>query len=274
MKITTTILASFCIFQFGAIQAQTLYLEDFESSPVTSILHSGQTQLDDGPSPCGYASRGNAADFNSANVNFQSAQNSTYYLAVNPESPCGSNYYADLTRTEMNFLGEDEVRFRCKYFKSSTLGFGIARLIMSFDNGVDYNTIMTEFTTTDAWDSIDISLPSFVMDLGIDLTISIGGGEGVAVDDLEIYNVSPLEISSQEVKNAIVFYPNPAQDVVRFKGGEVNHISVFDLSGKQIIDTDLDYGKELNISTLANGIYQLEITVNGQIETQKLVIRK
>jgi hypothetical protein len=70
--------------------AQTvLFSENFEISPVTSIINSFGGNVPDGPSPCGQASRGTTTDFNSGSVNFQNTQNNTYFVAVNPQTPCG-----------------------------------------------------------------------------------------------------------------------------------------------------------------------------------------
>jgi len=164
----------------------TLFSEDFEISPVTSIVNISSGTLLDGPSPCGFATRGTTADFNSSNVDFLNLQNSSFFLGLNPEAPCGGFYNASLYSDTMDFSGIDSIFFKCKYFKSTTLAWGPTELNFVFDNLSSQFTIDSEFSTTDSWDSVVVSLPIGMISPNVLFTINLGGGEGVAIDDIEI----------------------------------------------------------------------------------------
>lgn len=211
MKITlfTTKLAVVLTVQLTTLQAQTLFLENFETSPVTSILNSGETQLINGTSPCGKGTRGNTTDFNSTNMSFNNTQNPTYFLGVNPETPCGGYYTATLNTTSLNFSGQDSLHFHCRYFKSTTLGWGSTLLEITFSNGTSNFSVNSEFSVTDNWTYLDIALPNFLIAPAVTITINqMGGGEGVGLDDIEVVNISTTGIEQYNSDN-IKLYPNP-----------------------------------------------------------------
>jgi len=72
----------------------------------------------------------------------------------------------------------------------------------------------------------------------------------------------------------LVLYPNPATGVVNIqtKMPGVKEIAVFDIVGKQIINTSIS-GNELNISSLKSGIYFVQVSQNNNTSTKKLVVR-
>lgn len=176
------------------VNAQIYFQEDFEAIPVTTILNNltGESQLPDGPPACAQGSRGNTADFNSTNVDFQNAQNASYFLGVNAEV-CGGFYNATLitdTVTGLDLSAADSLKFSCRYFKSTTLGWGPTTLKIVFDNGATTFTIESEFVTTDSWDNLEVGLPASMISAAVEIIIeNMGGGEGVALDDILIENV-------------------------------------------------------------------------------------
>ncbi|MFH2096251.1 MAG: T9SS type A sorting domain-containing protein [Bacteroidota bacterium] len=177
-----------CLFlSIHLVTAQVvLFGEDFETSPVTSIVNGYTGVLPDGPPPCSQASRGTTVDFNSTSIDFQNSQNPGYFMGANPESPCGGYYNANLESDTLDFSGYDSLVFKCRYFKSTTLGWGPSALIITFDNLSDTYTIETEFTTTDNWDSIEVVLPATMISPNVVILINMGGGEGAALDDIFI----------------------------------------------------------------------------------------
>ncbi len=73
------------------------------------------------------------------------------------------------------------------------------------------------------------------------------------------------------------FYPNPIEDKLIIHSEEkINRISIFDLTGKMIYQSNITSTENIHIDALSwqSGIYLLEVmNENGLIETRKLVKR-
>ena len=81
---------------------------------------------------------------------------------------------------------------------------------------------------------------------------------------------SVLGITNQSSVNLNI-YPNPVKDVLTIEGNYTS-VDVFDMFGKLVLSSE--YTKNINVSTLANGIYMLNITTEKGIQTQKITITK
>jgi poly(3-hydroxybutyrate) depolymerase len=68
-----------------------------------------------------------------------------------------------------------------------------------------------------------------------------------------------------------LFYPNPATHVIYF-GVENGHVSVYDLTGKEVLSKSFRQGQS-DISSLKPGIYILSIRSEGNLQTGKLIKR-
>jgi hypothetical protein len=254
-----------------------LFQEDFETAPVTSIVNDWTGTLPNGPSPCSQASRGTTADFNSSSIDFLNAQNPSYFLGVNPESPCGGFYNATLLSDSMDWSAADSIVFKCKYFMSIGLNWGSSKCEIILSDGVDADTISTEFISTNTWDSISVGIPLSLANPNVVMTINMGGGEGVALDDILILNYPATEIKSQDnVLNAYV-YPNPVSNYFYIESREkglVYELSLMDISGRCIIKNEKikDKLKQIDINHLLPGVYILYLrTTDGRTFTHKLI---
>lgn len=77
-------------------------------------------------------------------------------------------------------------------------------------------------------------------------------------------------------KSRIVFYPNPANEVINFQVGEHKNIdiSVFDMLGKLVLHQSLKEG-QADISNLNTGLYFIQFSSEGQwLQTDKLQIQR
>lgn len=164
--------------------AQTIILqEDFEASSDTMFVNTASGKLLDGQPACGRASRTTATESNSLNVDFKNAENSTYFLAVNPESPCGGYYQAYLKSDTLDISGYDSLYFRCRYFVGSQLGWGPSGISIEFNSPDSIHTLDTVFKITDTWTPFETKLPQALINDSLLIMITMGGGEGVALDD-------------------------------------------------------------------------------------------
>lgn len=266
-KTFTHLAISACIFIFstGNILAQDiLFEEDFETSPVTSLVNTGDLELKEGPSPCSFASRGMASDFNSTNVDFMASENSSYYVAVNPESPCMGFYSANLTTTTNIDLSTaiDSIVLEFRYFISSTLGWGGAGANISISSGDEIIPVGNfDLSARNTWTTFRMKL-NFSLPAANDgqISINMGGGEGVALDDIKILGYSgPITHVVDSKYSDLMIFPNPVQEIISWNGmNEFNSYEIFDISGQVIQKGNILSGQQ-NIVTenLENGIYFL-----------------
>jgi hypothetical protein len=80
-----------------------------------------------------------------------------------------------------------------------------------------------------------------------------------------------LRVNCSEATNNIDVYPNPASDVVRFRGSVTDGVSlkVYSAAGQLVRTTSLEQldGAELNTSDLVPGVYQLKFVLEGSGRT-------
>ncbi|MEO6902389.1 MAG: T9SS type A sorting domain-containing protein [Bacteroidia bacterium] len=74
---------------------------------------------------------------------------------------------------------------------------------------------------------------------------------------------------TKNLKDIANIYPNPCSNVLTVEGDQIKQITIFDLTGRVILETTEKY---LNISTFTKGIYSLRINYeNNTYEVKKLV---
>ena len=82
-----------------------------------------------------------------------------------------------------------------------------------------------------------------------------------------------------QVKSLFTFYPNPTKNKITVANekeilGEIN-VNIINISGQQLMQAQFQNQKqfEMDVSTLAKGIYLVKIQTNALNETKKLVIQ-
>lgn len=71
------------------------------------------------------------------------------------------------------------------------------------------------------------------------------------------------------VKNSIKIYPNPVSNILNISTAEtVTNVEVFNALGQSALK---GFGNTLNVSSLSNGVYILKATVNGAVQSFKIV---
>lgn len=265
-----------------SVSAQTIvFAEDFETSPVTNFLNTwnSETQLAEGPSACATASRGNTGDFNSTNVDFNSTQNASDFLGANPESPCGGFYNASLHSAVQNFSATaDSLILKIRYFKSTTLNWGATQLEVIFDNGTTTDTLKDGFTTTDSWGILAYKLPSSMHDAAVTITIKMGGGEGVGIDDFVITSYLDASTSPELDQQNLSIYPNPTADIIAIESTNEDILAweLHSLDGKVVLSSwGVNTKKtEIDLSLLNNGNYILSVETVSGVKTSHNISKK
>ncbi len=93
----------------------------------------------------------------------------------------------------------------------------------------------------------------------------------------EIVKIEPAPASVEESDFELLVYPNPASEMLTIKltKGDLAGAScaVYDLSGK-LVYSQMAQGKSetIDISQMANGMYQLSIEINGKRSAQKFTV--
>ncbi len=114
-----------------------------------------------------------------------------------------------------------------------------------------------------------------------DIVLAATHGRGLFTAEyvLDIYDALPE--AGQETAGFNI-YPNPASGHFNISipadGEQTVHISLFDLSGKQVFKEEYETtaGKttrQIGVENLADGIYTVRLTYNGKTESRKLLIR-
>ncbi len=108
-------------------------------------------------------------------------------------------------------------------------------------------------------------------------TITDGNGTilasgGVFTDeDGDAFKTGGGVLAINELASNLAIYPNPVKEVLTIEGNYTS-VDVFDMFGKLVLSSE--YSKNINVSTLANGIYMLNIITEKGIQTQKITITK
>ena len=69
----------------------------------------------------------------------------------------------------------------------------------------------------------------------------------------------------------LTIYPNPVKDVLIING-DYDSVDIYDIYGKEVLSSDAK--QSINVSSLASGIYMLNINTGNKIQTQRITIAK
>jgi len=88
------------------------------------------------------------------------------------------------------------------------------------------------------------------------------------------YQVITLGANDHQSIGAII-YPNPALNVLNISGAENASVVIYDVLGRAVLSQDqLQNSTPIDVSTLVTGTYFVRMTLNGQTQTEKLLITK
>ena len=132
-------------------------------------------------------------------------------------------------------------------------------------------------TTIDCFDGPDLLVNEWTNDTGVDQVVYwVQSGFNNNSGDFELaWSLDSTLGVEGFVLDSFKLYPNPTSlDYVNIssKNSETINASVFDILGKQIINTTV-VNKKLDVSNLKTGIYILRLTQNNISITKKMVIK-
>ena len=97
-----------------------------------------------------------------------------------------------------------------------------------------------------------------------------GTGNG-AYSSLSACDAACTATNINETNSNLTIYPNPVKDVLTING-IYESVDIYDIYGKIVLTSNAK--KTINVSSLASGIYMLNINTENKIQTQKITINK
>lgn len=82
-------------------------------------------------------------------------------------------------------------------------------------------------------------------------------------------------ISTATKNSQLNLYPNPAQNsfTIRSSTDEKQTLSLYDITGKQILSQNITGTTTIDVNSLENGIYFVQLKNNVGISTQKIIVQ-
>lgn len=283
MKRTLFALTLSFFFSSGTmLHSQTiLFEEDYESSPVSSMSETGMDTLANGPPSCGATTRGKTSDFNSSNVDYKNSQNSSYFMGLNPEAPCGGYYTSSVESDTFDLSGKDSIYFSCRYLIGNSLNWGGIVFELTFYTSETSFTIDTaSFSNKSDWTKLTKGLPDSLERDSVWFELAWGGGDGVGLDDFTIYGMDMSSLERKDLSNtALKVHPNPftRQVTVRnpFPERSVN-LTVYNMTGRKILRKSAERSKRVswNLGKLQEGVYILGLKSKGGEERYQRILKR
>jgi hypothetical protein len=97
--------------------------------------------------------------------------------------------------------------------------------------------------------------------------------DGVTNNGYPFLQMKPISVADEE-KNDFNFtiYPNPAKNIINIDAEDrIEKIEIYDINGELQIET---FNKQIDVSRLQNGIYQVVLRNYNQIQTEQLIIMR
>jgi hypothetical protein len=141
------------------------------------------------------------------------------------------------------------------------------QVLLSLDGGATFNdTIWTELSTDTAswssweWVRADVDLTSYTGQTNVQLCFRYVGYDGAdaAIENVEISFLTGI---NEMTEGKYKLYPNPANNYLILEGQGSKEITVFDLTGKEVLFHCLHEGEvRLHLSSVPPGYYFIRVS--------------
>lgn len=91
-----------------------------------------------------------------------------------------------------------------------------------------------------------------------------------------VINSIPTNVEIYKDERTLSIYPNPSSDFIHLENNSIYNIigfSIFDMKGKKVIQNS-NYSNSIDVSTLENGYYRLELETSDNIIIEKEFIKE
>jgi hypothetical protein len=137
----------------------------------------------------------------------------------------------------------------------------------------DFNSSKSNATTDNFTKNSLVFTPSgsFIV-IYVRAPLAVDSSNEVFFDNIELYETASLSTVNDIFSSKVRIYPNPANELVTISSSlEINKVEVYSLIGKKVItDSNLN-NNNLDVSSLAKGVYMMKLTSGASVATKKLI---
>ncbi|MEY8870812.1 T9SS type A sorting domain-containing protein [Meridianimaribacter flavus] len=225
-----------------------------------------------------------------ANANaFQDASSGSSIMMDNYNNDTRSYENFIETVVDLSAQTASNLSFDVAYARFNETFYDGLELRVSTDCGVTYTTLFSESGSTlaTAPDASDFFVPNAsqwatkTVDLsaydGLDnlvlAFVNIGGyGQALYLDNILVESSETLSVANNNIENDLKVFPNPTSDMLTIKTSyDIDKVELYDMLGKRVMKKT--NSSELNLNSLSDGIYLLEIYINN-VRTVKRIIKQ
>ncbi|WP_075590161.1 T9SS type A sorting domain-containing protein [Labilibacter marinus] len=112
-----------------------------------------------------------------------------------------------------------------------------------------------------------------ILDMGIAGAVTDAiDGTSMKVDYVRYYTKSKDTSINNVMKNKLKSFPNPVNDLLFVENdNKLEQVSIYDLQGKMVLQSNLDSQNSINVSSLSPGVYCLVVNGVNMVETGKFI---
>jgi hypothetical protein len=141
------------------------------------------------------------------------------------------------------------------------------------------------FPDATQWASANVDLSAYDGKTGVIVSFKAISdyGNNLYFDNINVYNSTTVGIEAPVANNSVSVYPNPAENQfnINLELADNSNVSysIINNIGQTVLSADLgnlsagNQIQKINISELAQGIYMVQVNVNGTITTKKLTVK-
>lgn len=183
--------------------------------------------------------------------------------------------YANLNYQGTEYTESDVSSMEYLHFDYWTKDATALEFYLIADGENSYNVATELGITTGQWVSVDVLLTHY-SNAGRDLTkafqFKVVGDGTICFDNYYFYKTGASAVNDVEELTLSV-YPNPARDFVNFKAqSNIESLQVFSIAGQRMLEVSPNSNEfQLDISSLSNGAYFINVRANGVAKTIKLI---
>ncbi len=147
----------------------------------------------------------------------------------------------------------------------------------------------SEFQTANDWTTgvlVDLAIPGacddkslvkirWIMTSDTATDGSVIASDGISKID-DIYITGDIIDSDDEIiiKNSVKIYPVPAIDFINIATSNESGVSLFDITGKEVLSVEIQGIKKLDVSSFKPGVYLVRVTDidSGLVRTERIIL--